>query len=79
MSGLARSAEGEEFVGDCRSMGVGWAELAERVWEDMDVSGEKEGGAILFFGNERFCISGCRRTHDAVLQAIVECEQETFW
>lgn len=31
----------------CRSIGGGCAEAAERVCDEMDVSGEKDGGAIL--------------------------------
>jgi hypothetical protein len=49
--GLERSVEGALAEG-CRSIGGGCAEAAERVCEDMEVSGEKDGGAIL----EKVCL-----------------------
>lgn len=46
-SGLVSRLVGEVAADGWSSMGGGWAEPMERVCEEMDVSGEKEGGAML--------------------------------
>jgi hypothetical protein len=46
-SGFATRLDEESMVAGCKVIGGGWVELTESVWEDMEVSGENEGGAIL--------------------------------
>jgi hypothetical protein len=46
-SGLVSRLVGEVAADGWSSICGGWAEPIERVCEEMDVSGEKEGGAML--------------------------------